>query len=75
MVPEKEWKALMDDEKGKALRKQGKTRPLGSRRYDTYHIFNEKCSIFFLLLNIFKLGYLTHLKPFIGSLTPLKQQR
>ena len=45
MVPEKEWKVLMDDEKEKALRKQGKTRRLGSRRYGTYHIFNEKCSI------------------------------
>ena len=47
MVLEKEWKALMDDAKKKELRKQGKTQPLGSRRYDTYHIFNEKCSIFF----------------------------
>ena len=34
MIP-KEWKALMDDAKEKALRKRGKTRPLGSRRYDT----------------------------------------
>ena len=41
MVPQKEWKALMDDAKEKALRKQGKTRPIGSRRYGTYHIFNE----------------------------------
>ena len=47
MVPEKEWKALMDDAKEKALRKQGKTRPIGSRRYVTYYIFNENCSIFF----------------------------
>ena len=54
MVLEKEWKALMDDEKEKEMRKQGKTRPLISRRYDTYHFFNEKCS-FFLLLKIFKL--------------------
>ena len=38
MVPEKELKAL---------RKQGKTQPISSRRYVTYHIFNEKCSIFF----------------------------
>ena len=75
MVLEKEWKELMDDAKEKALRKQGKTRPIGSRRYVTYHIFNEKCSIFFLLLNIFKLRYLTYLKPFIGSSTPLKWQK
>ena len=75
MVLEKEWKVLMDDAKEKALSKQGETRPIGSRRYVTYHIFNEKCSIFFLLLNIFKLRYLTYLKPFIGSLTPLKRQR
>ena len=47
MVPHKEWKALVYDEKDKALRKQGKTQPLSLRRYDTYHIFNEKCSIFF----------------------------
>ena len=47
MVLEKEWKVLMDNAKENALRKQGKTRPLGSRRYDTYHIFNEKCSFFF----------------------------
>ena len=40
MVPENEQNFLMDDAKEKALRKQGKTRPLGSRRYDTYHIFN-----------------------------------
>ena len=46
MVPEKEWKELMDDAKEKALKKQGKTQPLNSRRYDTYHIFNEKCSFF-----------------------------
>ena len=39
MVPQKEWKALMDDAKEKALRKQGKNRPIGSRRYGTYHIF------------------------------------
>ena len=77
MVPEKEWKALMEDEKEKALRKQGNTWPISSRRYVTYHIFNEKCSIFFLLLNlnIFKLRYLTYLEHFIGSLTPLKRQR
>ena len=47
MVLEKEWKVLMDDAKEKALRKQRKNQPLSSRRYDTYHIFNEKCSIFF----------------------------
>ena len=47
MVPEKEWKALMDDAKEKELRKQGKTRAIDSGRYVTYHIFNEKCSIFF----------------------------
>ena len=47
MVPKKEWKALMDDAKEKELRKQGKTRSVNSRRYVTYHIFNEKCSIFF----------------------------
>ena len=46
MVPQ-EWKELMDDAKEKALRKQGKTQPISSRRYVTYHIFNEKCSIFF----------------------------
>ena len=72
MVPEKELKALMDYVREKALIKQGNTWPIGSRRYVTYHIFNEKCSIVFLLLNIFKLRYLTYLKPFIGSLTPLK---
>ena len=54
MVPQKEWKALMDDAKENELRQQGKTRRISSRRFDTYHIFNEKCS-FFLLLNIFKL--------------------
>ena len=75
MVPEKEWKDLNDDAKEKALRKQGKSPPIGSRRYVTYHIFNEKCSIFFLVLNMFKLQYLTYLKHFIGSLTPLKRQR
>ena len=62
MVPEKERNVLMDDAKEKALRKQGKTRALGSRRYVTYHIFNEKCSIFFFTLNIFKLRYLRYLK-------------
>ena len=46
MVPEKEWKAFMDDAKEKALRKQGKTRTIGSRRYGTYRIFNEQCSFF-----------------------------
>ena len=43
MVPKKEWNSLMDDEKEKALRKQGNSWPIGSRRYVTYHIFNEKC--------------------------------
>ena len=47
MVPKKEWKVLMDDENEKALRKQRKNRPLNSKRYDTYHIFNEKCSHFY----------------------------
>ena len=47
MVPEKEWKALINDAKEKALRKQGNTWRLDSRSYDTYHIFNEKCSFFF----------------------------
>ena len=47
MVLEKDWKALMDDAKEKELRKQGKTRAIDSGRYVTYHIFNEKCSIFF----------------------------
>ena len=47
MVPNKEWKALMNDAKKKELRKQGKTQPIGSRRYETHHIFNEKCSILF----------------------------
>ena len=47
MVPEKEWKVLIDNAKEKELRNQGKSRPIGSRMYDTYHIFNEKCSIFF----------------------------
>ena len=47
MVLEKDWMALMGDAKEKALIKQGKTRPLGSRRYDTYHIFNEKMFNFF----------------------------
>ena len=75
MVLEKDWKALMDDAKEKELRKQGNTLPIGSRRYVTYHIFNEKCSIFFILLNIFKFRYLPYLKPFVGSPTPLKQQR
>ena len=36
MVLEKEWKALMDDAKENPFRKQGKTWPLDSRRYDTY---------------------------------------
>ena len=39
MVPEKEWKALIEDAKEKASRKQGKTKPIGSRRYGTYHFF------------------------------------
>ena len=68
MVPEKEWKVLIEDEKEKELRKQGKTKPIGSRRYGTYHIF-------FKLLNIFKLQHLTYLQPFIGSPTLLKKQR
>ena len=56
MVLEKEWKDLMDDAKENALIKQRKNFPLGSRRYDTYNFFNEKCSICcFLLLNVFKL--------------------
>ena len=50
MVPQKDWKVLMDDAKENALRNQGKTRPIGSRRYDTYHIFNEKCSYFFFTI-------------------------
>ena len=75
MVLEKEQKTLMDDAKEKTLRKQVNTWLLGLRRYDTYHIFNEKCLNFSLLLNIFKLRYLTYLKPFIGSPTPVKKQR
>ena len=47
MVSENKWKEIMDDAKEKALRKQGKTHPIGSRRYVTYHIFNEKCSVNF----------------------------
>ena len=46
IVPQKDWKELMDDAKEKELRKNAKTQPIGSRRYDTYHIFNEKCSCF-----------------------------
>ena len=75
MVPHKDWKSLMDNSKEKALRKQGNTWLIGLRRYATYYIFNEKCSIFLFNFNIFKLQYLTYLKPFIGSPTPLKWQR
>ena len=39
MVPEKEWKALIEDAKEKALQKHGKTRTSSSRRYGTYHIY------------------------------------
>ena len=67
MVPEKEWKALIEDAKEKALRKQGKTKAIEQEGMVRI--------IFFLLLNIFKLQYLTYLQPFISSLTHLKQQR
>ena len=46
MVPNKEWKELMDHAKDKALRKQRKNRPLGSRRYDTYHISMKNVHFF-----------------------------
>ena len=46
MVPAKEWKELIEDAKEKELIKKGKTRPIGSRRYQKYHIFNEQCSFF-----------------------------
>ena len=39
MVPEKEVKVLIEDAKEKALRKQGKTKPIGSRGYGTYQFF------------------------------------
>ena len=55
MVPEKEWKALMDDAKEKALIKQGKIRLIGSRRYVAYHFSVKNVQYFFLILNKFKL--------------------
>ena len=39
MVPEKDCKVLIEDAKEKALRKQGKTKPIGSRRIGTYQFF------------------------------------
>ena len=75
MVSEKEWNVLMDDAKEKELRK--KERPGQSVQEGMSHIIFSMKNVqyFFLLLNKFKLRYLTYLKPFIGSPTPLKRQR
>ena len=54
VVPKKDWKALMDYTKEKELRKTRKGSTTRFKKVYTYHIFNEKCSIF-LLLNRFKL--------------------
>ena len=63
MAPYKEWKELMDYAKEKEL-----------IIHIPHIIFSMKnFQYFFLLLNIFKLRYLTYLKPFIGSPTPIKR--
>ena len=47
-VVEKEWKALIEDAKENLLKRQGKQPRLGKARYNTYHLFSEICSFFFL---------------------------
>jgi len=56
MVPEKEWKALIEDAKENLLKRQGKQPRPRKARYNTYHLFSEICSFiffFFVLSNNF----------------------
>ena len=48
MVPEKEWKALIEDSKENLLKRQGKQPWPGKARYNTYHLFSEICSFIFV---------------------------
>jgi hypothetical protein len=41
MVPEKEWKALIEDAKEKLFKKQGQQPRAGQARYNTCHIISE----------------------------------
>ena len=41
MVPEKEWKALIEDAKEKLFKKQGIHPQVGQARYKTCHIISE----------------------------------
>jgi hypothetical protein len=41
MVPEKEWKALIEDAKGNLFKKQGRKPQAGQARHNTCHIISE----------------------------------
>ena len=41
MVPEKEWKALIEDEKEKLFKKEGRHPRTSKARYNTCHIISE----------------------------------
>jgi hypothetical protein len=41
MVPEKEWKALIEDEKENLFKKQGQKPRYGQARYNTCDIISE----------------------------------
>jgi hypothetical protein len=41
MVPEKEWKALIEDAKENLFKKQGRQPRAGQARYNTCHIISE----------------------------------
>jgi len=54
MVPEKEWKALIEDAKENLLKRQGKQPRPGKARYNTYHLFSEICSFIFFFFVLSK---------------------
>ena len=41
MVPEKEWKELIEDAKENLLKRRGKQPRHGKSRYNTYHLLSE----------------------------------
>ena len=54
MVPEKECKELIEDEKENFLKRQGKQPRPGKARYNTYHLFSEICSFIFFFFVLSK---------------------
>ena len=54
MVPEKEWKALIEDAKENLLKRQGKQPQPRKARYNTYHLFSEICSFIFFFFVLSK---------------------